>query len=211
MRWQKKLEMRNTDATDGNERQSENDALDLVLDAALREYAAAEPRAGLEQRVLAQLQCERVRLPNRSWWTWSVAGVVAALLAFTLALALRSNGPAKTVIQRHPPVPIETVQPSATQVAVGREIRATPVTGLRQKATWHHAHRAIVVADSPKLDQFPSPEPLTSEELALVRYVRQFPHDAVIVASAQEEFEKEIQQAVAAGGQVTSNSVEQER
>jgi hypothetical protein len=191
--------------------QSEDDALDRALDAALAKYAAAEPRAGLEQRILAHLQSESVCLPNRCWWRWCAAGAVVALLAIMLAMPWRSNKPPSTATQRHPSAAIERAQPSATPAAVNGEMPATAARLQRYKATRHHVRQPPVVADEPKLDQFPSPEPLTKEELALVLYVRQFPGDAVIVASAQEEFEKEVQQVVAAGGQTTSNSVEQER
>lgn len=203
--------MQNTDGAHGNERRSEEDVLDLALDEAVRKYAAVEPRPGLEQRVRAQLQSESTRLPRRSGWQWSAAGAIAALLVIVAALAWRSNKPVKMVSQQRPSSAVERAQPSATRVAVNSEIQTTAVTQPRHKAMRHHIHQTLAVADAPKLDQFPSPEPLTKEELALVRYVRGFRQDAVIVANAQEEFEKEVEQEVAAGGPATSNSVEQER
>ena len=45
-----------------NEKQDE---LDRMLDATLAKYAAAEPRAGFEERVLANLRAERARVPDR--------------------------------------------------------------------------------------------------------------------------------------------------
>jgi hypothetical protein len=51
--------------------------------------------------------------------------------------------------------------------------------------------RAVAEAD-PKLDVFPSPRPLSEEELALARYVRHFPSDAKLVAQAQEASEREV-------------------
>jgi hypothetical protein len=201
--------MKSTYKKSGGDSQCEDDALDHALDAALAEYTDVEPRAGLEQRILAQLRSESTGLPTRSWWQWSAVGLVAAVILFALALAWRSNGPAKLVVQR-PSAPVEQV-PSATRVAANGETKATGAIRQRDKATRHHVHPPSVVADGPKLDQFPSPEPLTKEELALVRYVRRFPQDAVIVASAQEEFEKEVEQEDAAGRQATSNSIEEER
>jgi hypothetical protein len=46
----------------------------------------------------------------------------------------------------------------------------------------------------PKLDRFPSPQPPSHEELALRRYVSEFPEEATLIARAQEEFAKEIEQ-----------------
>jgi len=51
----------------------------------------------------------------------------------------------------------------------------------------------VVATAAPKLDQFPSPRPLSEQELALARYVNEFPQEAMLIARAQEEYEKEIQ------------------
>jgi hypothetical protein len=198
--------MKSNDKKSWDDSQGEGDALDRALDAALAKYAAVEPRVGLEQRILARLQSASAPVPNRSWWQWSAACAIAVLLAFTLALAWRSNRPAKLEVQ-HPSAPVERA-PSATQFEANGEVHAAAAIRQIHKA---RRHQATVVADGPKLDQFPSPEPLTNEELALVRYVRHFPQDAVIVASAQEEFEKEVEQEIATGRQATSNSIEEER
>ncbi len=194
-----------------NDAETGGDVLDRALDAALAKYSSVEPRLGLEQRILARLRSEQDRIPTRSWWQWSAVGAVTALIVIAIGFAWKSNWPAKTVSQRHPSAPIEMAQPSATQVAANGETQAAAVIRRRYKATRRRVPRPVAVADEPKLDQFPSPEPLTQEELALVRYVRQFPSDAVMVASAQEEFEKEIQQEGAAGRQDTSNSIKEER
>jgi hypothetical protein len=179
--------MQNTDAARENERPNEKDALDLALDAALRQYAAVEPRAGLEQRVLAQLQSESARLRNRSWLQWCAAGAIAALLALTLALAWRSNRPPR-ISQRNPSAPIEGLQPSATRVAVNGDIRVTPVIRVRQKTTPQHVPQRPVVADLPKLDQFPSPRPLSEQEKLALEYVERFPRQASLIAQAQNNF-----------------------
>jgi hypothetical protein len=50
------------------------------------------------------------------------------------------------------------------------------------------------LANGPRLDHFPSPRPLRDEEKLLVRYVREFPQDAVMIAQAQAESEKEMDQ-----------------
>jgi hypothetical protein len=48
--------------------------------------------------------------------------------------------------------------------------------------------------DQPRLDQFPSAQPLSEQEIALARYVSQFPQEATLIARAQGEYEKEIRQ-----------------
>lgn len=165
--------------------------LDRVLDAALAKYAAVEPRTGLEERVLAHLRAEP--LPSRhAWWQWGLAGAVSAI-AIVAILAWRSTRVSHPVIANHPPARIQQPSPqetnpvpdAATKVAVAKH------APLRRPA----ARRATVaaVAATPKLDQFPSPQPLSSEELALARYVQEFPEEAMRIAKTQAEYDLEMQ------------------
>jgi hypothetical protein len=57
-----------------------------------------------------------------------------------------------------------------------------------------------VGANSPKLDQFPSPQPLSEQEKILASYVNQFPDHAALLAQARMEMlrrdrEEELRQA----------------
>lgn len=71
----------------------------------------------------------------------------------------------------------------------------------------------VVVASMPKLDQFPSPQPLSDEERALARYAAHFPLEARMIAHAQEEYARESQQLmrISASEIQPSGSDEQER
>src|ERR1700730_4043155 len=64
------------------------DALDRELDAALAQYGAAEPRAGLEQRVLTNLQAEREKIASRTWWRWPVTVALAAAVTIAVGMSL---------------------------------------------------------------------------------------------------------------------------
>jgi hypothetical protein len=176
-------------------RQSE---LDRVLDAALAKYTAVDPRAGLEERMLATLRAEQARVPERGWWHWIAAGALAAVVVVALAVAWRSGRPHAPVIANHAPTPAPTVQQSGT--------RTVSNGGALPRA---HARRLPprVVAANPKLDQFPSPRPLSEQELLLVRYVHEFPEDAVLIAQAQAESEKEIERLI--GNQSAGTSPDQ--
>jgi hypothetical protein len=46
-------------------------------------------------------------------------------------------------------------------------------------------------AAEPKLDQFPSPRPLSKQEELLARYAREHPQEANLIAQAQAELEKQ--------------------
>ena len=49
------------------------------------------------------------------------------------------------------------------------------------------AHAAAVAEAHPKLDQFPSPQPLSEQEKILVSYVEDYPDYAVLVARLRTE------------------------
>jgi hypothetical protein len=163
------------------------DPLDPVLDAALAKFAAVEPREGLEERVLANLRAERARAPERSWWRWGFAAG-AAVLVIGAVLAWRTAKPSHTVRVNRP---AET-QPAPTQAPqtanAGEDVpeRVPPMRKQSRRPV------STKLAANPKLDVFPSPRPLTEEELALARYVRNFPSDAKLVAQAQEASEREV-------------------
>lgn len=170
------------------------DELDSTLDAALAKYAAIEPRAGLEDRVLANLRAERARVPDRSWWRWSLAGALAAMVVVAVALAWRSVKPFPSVVTNHNPAATQTAKEPATHVVAsssGNQILRNQVppqqrVALRRAAT-HHSRSKAVMADNPKLDQFPSPQPLSEQEKILESYVANYPEHAALIARARAE------------------------
>jgi hypothetical protein len=164
------------------------DELDIALDAALAKYAAVEPRAGLEDRVMANLRAERARVPDRAWWRWSVAGALAGIVIVALAVALRSGRAHAPVMANHPSTATSRAEQSGTQAASN--------DGAIPTAPVHRSPPKVEMAVKPKLDEFPSPRPLSEQEKLLIRYVREFPEDAVLIAKAQAESEKEIEQLI---------------
>ena len=163
---------------------------DHELDAALAKYSNVEPRAGLEERVLANLRAEQSGVPVRAWWRWSVAGAVLIVAA---ALLWRLERPSHPVVAVRPANPTQASQQRKQFISNGVEsgVRIQTSNSMRKKI---RNVSPVVVAGGPKFDQFPSPQPLTEQELALARYVREFPQEASLIATAQVENEKEIQQ-----------------
>lgn len=168
------------------------DEFDGMLDAALGKYSAVEPRAGLEGRILASLGAAPLRSPRRMWLQWALVGAVAAT-AVVAVLAWRSNPVPHPVIANHPPV---TIQERLIERA-NPALHPTSGAALAKAASMRKpaARRALAstAVAHPKLDQFPSPQPLSAEEIALAKYVENFPKEARLVAQAQEEFELETQ------------------
>jgi hypothetical protein len=159
----------------------ELDSLDRELDAALAKYAVAEPRTGLEERILANLETERDHAHDRAWWHWGAAALaIAAVVLVIIGLSwtgirrVPTNAagplPAKPRVHLAPPQ-IASTQPHA------------PHSRARQIAPPSHPS-AIAM---PKLDQFPSPRPLSDQERILANYVEAYPDRAVLLARARTE------------------------
>ena len=201
------------------------DELDRALDAALAKYAAVEPRAGLEDRVLANLQAERAQVPDRAWWQWGVAGALAAVVVIALALAWRSGKPSRPVVARHSPAMTEAAKDPARLVAsnsgAGSNKRHPQASTEARRRTANHVRQETIVAansnfnqpklDQPKLDQFPSRQPLSEQEKLLQSYVAEYPEKAVLIARARSEaLQRDLEEMKAlASGQWPTDADEQ--
>jgi len=151
--------------------------IDQMLDAALAEYGAAEPRPGLEGRILANLRTERDHAPTQlwRWWFMLLAASTMALIGTAVFLKTRdANAPLAT--GNHLAVP-----------AVWEGPRAHQNTGSALSASRPRRRRVTAAPNVPRLEQFPSPQPLSKQEELLARYIEQFPREAVLMARAQTE------------------------
>ena len=185
--------------TDQNRwQQPQDDELDHDLDAALAKYASVNPRPGLEERILANLHAERAHVTDRVWWRWGFAAALAAVVIVATTLAWRGGRSGHPPMAHHPSTTEQIRRPTnpPTTTASERLTANAPIRAMHSGgaiAARRAAPRAQAVAEAdPKLDVFPSPRPLSEEELALARYVRNFPGDAKLVAQAQEASEREV-------------------
>jgi hypothetical protein len=155
------------------------------LDAALRQYGEAEPRPGLEERILANVRAEQGRSVAWTWWPWTAVALAAIAIVVAGPLAWRS-GKTGTNSVAHNPL---TATPSGTQVTnSGSENQAPPEVRVpAKKHTPLNSHSPARVAASPRLEQFPSPQPLSEQETILASYVAQFQEQAVLVARARTQ------------------------
>lgn len=167
------------------------------LDEALAEYGKAEPRTGLEARMLARLSAEQSRSRRRLWWRIFALGTVA-LMAFAFAWTVH----------------LGRKQVSESPVAKG-SVRA-PDRGT------NHDHHRLEESDRhmpsgsrkrgkpARLEQFPSPTPLTDQEKMLALYVRDFPEKAALVARAQAELHRQDELEMAAPWPAPKGGAQQE-
>lgn len=175
-----------------HQQESSGNDLDRLLDAALAKYADANPRAGLEDRILANLRSEQAREATASWWKWGLAAAVAVVALLAVAVSLQFGRTVHPVIANHPAVstPDSPRVPLFPEVQPKNDETTAHVRRVRRTVR-HPAQPANVVADSPKLDHFPSPQPLTEQEKAALEYVEQFPEQASLMAQAQAAFAKQ--------------------
>lgn len=163
------------------------DEFDTALDAALAKYAAVEPRAGLEDRILANLRANQEHVRNRSWWRWSVAGALAAVVFVALALAWRSFKPSPVAVENHSSEAQIGKYPPMKAAVDERNAVRVPATSQTVRVVARRQHPSATASTQPKLDQFPSPRPLGEQERLLQNYVAEHPQHAVLVARALSE------------------------
>jgi hypothetical protein len=183
--------------TDSNLRQDrmnhpdpENGRLDHELDTALAKYATVEPRAGLEDRILAALRAEREHASVPAWWRWPALSVtVAVVIVAAGSLVWKLGMPTPDDTHRAPTTAegdTQTGMRTASNDLGSPAHPAAPAT-TKKPARRTVRHPQAVVASAPKLDQFPSPKPLSEQEAILARYITNDPAHAALIAQARTE------------------------
>jgi hypothetical protein len=204
--------MARTNSDESDIEPSPGDKLIRMLDAELNAYTAVEPRAGLEERILANLAREQTDVAARAWWQWSVAAAVAAVIIVAGSLAWRSEREPALVISHHSPVNLHASEekPNSLRADRRRAPNATSRHGSLRRAARQVAPGTEVAAN-PKLDQFPSPLPLSEQEKLLASYVAQFGDEAVIVARVRAEGLRDEREREARETETGTNHDVQER
>ena len=160
------------------------------LDAALAKYAAVEPRAGLQERILAGLKAERERVTRAAWWRWpALAGLVALVVIVSLALLRKPRSATPDNLVRRPTQTLPSVRQYATAAASHAAKGAVLHTSAAVRRRWRgvSADSVVSAGREPRLDQFPSPRPLSEQEQILARYVGNYPRHAALMARARTE------------------------
>jgi hypothetical protein len=140
------------------------DRFDLILNAAIRDYSNAEPRPGLERRILRHVQTRSHRLPR---WRFSWALVVAAIAVIVLIALPTRRISLPRLARLPPPVPL------AARPVIPALLSPRRTAGRR----------------SLRRSQETQPLPLTAEERALLRLVQEQPGLAEAALSQPAELE----------------------
>jgi len=164
---------------------------DRWLDAGLKELGCAEPRFGLESRVLARLETEAAPVRNWKWWP-----------AFAVAAVLLVGG--VVFFEQHRPegkldVEVSTTEKGGPTPTANADVPGTPpplaAHSRPRLAGKNLAGGGHIAAADPKLDQFPSPQPLSEQEKLLAQYVEERPQEAMVVARMRAELLKQDMRA----------------
>jgi len=164
----------------------DKDQFDDLLDAALKRYGDVQPRPGLDGRVLAMLAQES----HANWrrpCAWASAAAFACLLAVVVWIGV--------VDRTKPP----HTAGNAAQVAIKENRLETaevrPQINKPGSAGQHGVRkiRLQLANTTPRLEQFPSPLPLSEQEKLLVAYASEYPKQAAEVAQEQGKRDKELQ------------------
>jgi hypothetical protein len=159
----------------------ERDELDRILNQALFAYPA-EPLLGIEARLLRRVRNEgratqRTSLASTFWSRALGAGLAVALVA--AGVFLSRSGLVKKTANPNPTAaarPVNSVKAAAETTP--------PEAGTRENQEIEGTIRGAVRRSAlPKLDVFPTPSPLTPEELALARMTKA----ALPAATARQE------------------------
>jgi hypothetical protein len=169
----------------------EKDRLDRWLDGALQRYGNVEPRAGLERRILTKLEsAAQNRSTGRGWWSVFATAALMACMAIAVWLGIDMHHATKRAVAK--------ANPANVRATTKRSQSAPPQVATLPHHVKRHSMRAnIEAAKEPRLEQFPSARPLSEQEQLLARYVREFPEQAVLVAQAQTESQKELDKLIA--------------
>ena len=180
---------------------------DRWIDDALSLYGKAEPRPGLEGRVLARLaEARRESSRTRRWWG-ALAFSTAAILALVMVWRQRtepSHIPAK-------PIANVATTPRTGDSAAANSARENHSLAFARNSANRRSLTAAAAQNAAKLEQFPAPRPLSEQEQLLARYVQEFPQKAALVARAQTELRKQDELEMAAPWpNASSSSLEQQ-
>jgi hypothetical protein len=172
--------------------------LDELLDSALSAYSSAEPRPGLETRILAQVR-EASGTPAPLWrgWRWLWAGALTAIAALFIALWMGRHAqvqpPTNNIVRSDKP-PAQPAPSPTHHAKIARDRRpesSTPAAAANPANHRRREHGALhpqpVAAAVPRQPVFPASTPLSEQEKLLLSYYAQTPREELIAQSRPDE------------------------
>ncbi len=151
--------------------------VDELLDSALAHHRDAEPRAGLEGRILAHVRTAQATRSRTNAWKLCLAAAAATAAVLALVAIYEANHTLRPVPQASQaantapaPSPTESLkanlEPAPAAASVTKVVEPPQIARRERKPPRHvEAHHWP--------SQFPTPVPLSAEEKALLQYVHE--------------------------------------
>lgn len=164
--------------------------IDDMLDSLLANYSSAEPRPGLETRILVNLREATGRESSPGWWTfkwlWAGAAVAVAIIVAVVLIGGRQRviSPANVVVKNSVLMEHPAVQNSGTNSG------DPAVRAYHRKLSLPHSLPKSETLALNRLAVFPTPTPLSEQERLMFTYLANTPHE-VVVAEIQRNDQKE--------------------
>lgn len=168
--------------------------MDEMLDSLLATYSSAEPRPGLETKILANLRdAERQQGARPSWtlkWLWAGAAIAVAIVVAAALLVGHRNDKAPVVVQKSPaPVQPQSLQMQHNTPQIMPEIATHPRERRPHGATAPPAVQDSGLALGQRPANFPTPNPLSEQERLMLTYLANTPHEEIIAQTQRDEKE----------------------
>ena len=186
---------------DGEDREHE---IDRWLDDAVAQYAKAEPRPGLEGRILARVAEARRESSQKLRWWGALALSAAAILVAALVWHAQTEPtqvPDSGVARVTAPTATKEHDASGQQLGSSAKQAASekPPSTIAQSRLPRGVHAVVVENIAwPKLERFPTPQPLSDQEQMLARYVEEYSGKAALMARVQTEMHLQDESEMAA-------------
>lgn len=171
---------------DLNDSKNNDRKLEEMLDSMLSTYSSAEPRPGLETRILANLNEQSAQRTSgwRIGWIW-IGGIATAVAVILLMTYLRRPQP----LPVHPEM---ASRPSRQETGIPKRSQETsllpavtpkhsPSRRVTQVASG--AHPVAKERAEVRQEVFPSRSPLSEQEKLLLRYLANTPRQELIAQS----------------------------
>jgi hypothetical protein len=158
-----------------------DDRIDQMIESGLRSYA--DPPAIPETRLAVAQVMARVtdeQPPRLRRWQWAAPVAACLVVVFALGLVWMLHAPRAPQIALVPPSPPVASVPSSSG-STSAPVQVHPRRVNRTVA------RAAKEQPLPKLDVFPTPEPLSPEEQALVAFAARTPRSVQQQVIAAEQ------------------------